>query len=65
MKMISLTEEQLKKVQEMILRQLVDGRIPCGKARSRAKSLNVPLQSVGKIADDLHIKISKCELGCF
>lgn len=47
------------------MQQAVDGRIQCGKARDIAKTLSVPIKSVGMLADDLDIKISQCELGCF
>ncbi len=60
-----LTEKQREVVEEMIMGQAVDGRIGCGKARGIAKSLGLPIKSVGIIADDLSIKISQCELGCF
>lgn len=60
-----LSKEQRQDVEKMILQQAVDGRIQCAKARGIAKSLSLPIQSVGTIADKLHIKISQCELGCF
>jgi hypothetical protein len=64
-KMGKLTKEQQKKVEEMIMQQAVEGRIACAKARGIAKTLGLPIKTVGSIADDLHIKISQCELGCF
>lgn len=40
-------------------------RLPCPLARRIAEKLEVKPITVGKIADQLGIKISACELGCF
>ncbi|GFP32110.1 hypothetical protein HKBW3S42_00415 [Candidatus Hakubella thermalkaliphila] len=40
-------------------------RLPCSLARGIAEELEVKPVIVGKIADQLGIKISACELGCF
>lgn len=40
-------------------------RLPCSLARRIAEELEVKPIIVGKIADQLGIKISACELGCF
>ncbi|MDK2821669.1 MAG: hypothetical protein PWP31_1634 [Clostridia bacterium] len=42
-----------------------DGKLPCIVAQEIAKRLEVPARLVGQAADDLKIKIIKCELGCF
>jgi hypothetical protein len=40
-------------------------RLPCSLARRIAEELEVKPITVGKIADQMGIKISACELGCF
>ncbi len=54
--------EELK--QEM-LKQAVDGKLPCAAARKIAEDLQVPYQEVGAAANELGIKIKNCQLGCF
>lgn len=63
--MDNLSETQQKEVEEMVKKETIDGRITCGRAREIAKTLGVPIKSVGKTADLLNIRISKCQLGCF
>ncbi len=44
---------------------LVDGRLPCPVAFNVAKRANVPLKAVGEKTDEVGIRISNCQLGCF
>jgi DNA-binding transcriptional regulator YhcF (GntR family) len=53
------------KVEKEIKKKAVNGRIPCPVARKLAKELSVSYKEVGKAADELNIKITDCELGCF
>ena len=41
------------------------GRITCEQALEIASRLNVPTRAVGQAADELKIKVSVCQLGCF
>ena len=41
------------------------GKITCAQARKLAEDLKVPYSDVGITADELKIKIHKCQLGCF
>ncbi len=52
-------------LREALLAQARDGRLPCARARQLAERLNIPYREVGKLADELGIKITQCELGCF
>lgn len=61
----SLTDEQLNEIETLIRRAAKDDRILCAGALAIAKSLGVPALEVGRLADKLKIKISKCQLGCF
>ena len=60
-----LTPEQQDEL-ELRLRQASRGnRIHCAGALAIAKSLGIAPGEVGKTANKLKIKISKCQLGCF
>ena len=53
------------RIEEEIKKKTVNGRLPCPVARWIAEELSVSYQEVGKVADELNIKITACELGCF
>ncbi len=42
-----------------------DGRLPCATAFAIAEELGIPRIRVGQAADELGIRISDCQLGCF
>ena len=44
---------------------LVNGRLPCAVAFKISQKLNVSPRAVGDMANELNIKISTCQLGCF
>ncbi len=50
---------------EAIKKSSVNGRLTCEQAHRLAKGLNVPLKEIGALCDELNIKISVCQLGCF
>jgi len=54
-----------QEVRELLLREAQGGRISCAQARAIAQRLGVPYLEVGRAADELGIKITDCELGCF
>jgi len=54
-----------EKIAEEIKKKAVNGRLPCPVARRIAQKLGVSYSEVGKTADELSVKISDCELGCF
>ena len=53
------------KIAEEIREKAVDNRLPCAAARRIAEELSVPYKEVGRTADELKVKITGCELGCF
>jgi hypothetical protein len=53
------------KIREEVIKRAVENRLPCAVAREIAKEFSVPYKEVGNAADELHIKITNCELGCF
>jgi len=54
-----------EKVLQAVREKAVDKRLSCAEARRLAAELNVPVQEIGRVADELKIKIVACELGCF
>jgi hypothetical protein len=53
------------KLREEIKKKAKNNRLPCPVARKIAEELSVSYKEVGRVADELKIKIAGCELGCF
>jgi DNA-binding transcriptional regulator YhcF (GntR family) len=53
------------KIREEITKKAKDNRLPCPVARKIAQELSVSYSAIGKAANELKIKITDCELGCF
>jgi hypothetical protein len=53
------------KVIEEIKKRASNNRLPCPVARKIAQEFSVSPEEIGRAADDLKIKITDCELGCF
>jgi LAO/AO transport system kinase len=60
-----LTAEQQNEIEKLVYNAARENRILCSGAQAIAQSLDIPSQEVGRIANELNIKISKCQLGCF
>ncbi len=43
----------------------VNNRLSCEAAHTLAKALRVSLKEIGELCNELKIKISACQLGCF
>jgi hypothetical protein len=43
----------------------ISNRLTCGKAHELSATFGVPLQEIGTLCNELKIKISACQLGCF
>ncbi len=52
-------------IKEKLLRVAKDKRIPCVEALALAKRLKVKPIEIGKVANNLGIEITDCQLGCF
>ncbi len=52
-------------LEDRIRSSTVDGRLPCAVAFQIAKEFKVSLRKIGEIANELEIKVSRCQLGCF
>lgn len=61
----ALSPEQQEELADKLLKASRENRISCAGAFAIAKSLGIPTAEVGKAANRLKIKISKCQLGCF
>ncbi len=57
--------EAIEKIRLLLNEGSVDGKISCPLARKIARELSVSYKEVGRVADELNIKITDCELGCF
>ena len=60
-----LADSVKAKIKNEIKKKAIAGKIPCQIARKIADNLSVPYKDVGKVADEMQIKITNCELGCF
>jgi hypothetical protein len=56
---------QTEKIRELIEKNSMNNRLPCPAARKIAQELSVSYKEVGRAADDMNVKITDCELGCF
>ncbi len=50
---------------EAIKKASAGNRLSCEKAHSLSKELQVSLREIGEICNELKVKISACQLGCF
>ncbi len=60
-----LSADQREKLEDSIRNRLADGRLPCSKAFEIAKTLGIPVRTVGDTCNRLGIRINRCQLGCF
>ena len=59
-------EKELKeKIEAEIKKRLKDGTLECEVAQQIAEDLGVENKVVGKLANQLDIKLKNCQLGCF
>ncbi len=63
-KVMSLIEKR-ELLKNEILKNSIQGKIPCPLIRNIAEKIGVSYKEAGEMADRLNIKISNCELGCF
>ncbi len=57
-----MTREELI---DRIRRAAVDGRLTCERAHELSRELQVSLGEIGALCNELKIRISQCQLGCF
>jgi len=52
-------------VEARIKENAVNGKISCPALRKIAEEFSIHYNEAGKLANELHIKIKNCDLGCF
>lgn len=57
--------EKKELIRSSLKEKTVEGKVACPLARKLAEDLKVSFREVGEVADELEIKITDCELGCF
>ncbi|NPV60799.1 MAG: hypothetical protein HPY75_14210 [Actinobacteria bacterium] len=60
-----MSDEVDEKLKEAVKEKAEEGRIACAVALKLAEELGVSTLEVGKAANALGIKITRCSLGCF
>ncbi len=53
------------KIRDAVRKASRDNRLSCEAAHAIGKELNVPLAEIGAVCNELKIKITACQLGCF
>jgi hypothetical protein len=54
-------EEVITRIQAAV----VDNRLSCEKAHALSGELKISLAEIGALCNELKIRISQCQLGCF
>ena len=57
-----MTREQLE---QAVRTAAVGNRLSCERAHTLSRELDVSLGEIGRICNELKIKIAECQLGCF
>jgi hypothetical protein len=59
---VDVEQEKLK---TRLQQEAAQGKLPCRKAFTIAGELDCPPAVIGEMCDELKVKISGCQLGCF
>jgi hypothetical protein len=54
-----------EQVLEAIQAASLDNKLTCEKAHELADKLGIPLKELGVLCNEMKIKITACQLGCF
>jgi len=54
-----------EKINEAIQAASIQNCLSCEKAHDLSTTLNISLKEIGEVCNDLKIKITVCQLGCF
>ena len=54
-----------KKLEETILKKEKAGKLPCAMCFKIAEDFKISKKEMGKILNEMKIKIGQCQLGCF
>jgi hypothetical protein len=53
------------KLVKVILEKAKEGKLPCAVCFKIAKDFGISNREMGKILNEMKVKISQCQLGCF
>jgi hypothetical protein len=53
------------KLEKVILEKAKDGKLPCAMCFKIAEDFGISNKEMGKVLNEIKIKISQCQLGCF
>jgi hypothetical protein len=53
------------KLEKVILKKAKAGKLPCAMCFKIAEDFGISKREMGKILNEIKIKISQCQLGCF
>ena len=54
-----------KRLEETILKKSKAGKLPCAMCFKIAEDFGVSKREMGKILNEIKVKIRQCQLGCF
>jgi len=54
-----------KKIEEAIKEKAKDGKLPCAVCFKIAEEFGISNKEMGTILNEMKVKISHCQLGCF
>lgn len=54
-----------KRLEETLLQKSKGGRLPCALCFKVAEEFGISNKEMGKILNEMKVKISQCQLGCF
>ncbi|MHC4982434.1 MAG: hypothetical protein ACYTF6_04605 [Planctomycetota bacterium] len=54
-----------QQIRQFLRRRARNGRIPCRQLLELAERTGAPPRKIGRLCDQLGIRISNCRLGCF
>lgn len=57
--------KDVEEIRNAVKDAATDGKLSCTLARKLAADLGVSPREIGRVADELKVKIFACELGCF
>jgi uncharacterized protein YggU (UPF0235/DUF167 family) len=54
-----------KRIEVAIQEKAKDGKLPCALCFKVAEDFGISNKEIGKILNEMRVKISQCQLGCF
>lgn len=54
-----------KRLEETILEKSKDGKVPCAMCFKIAEDFGISKKEMGQVMNEINIRISQCQLGCF